>query len=67
MNKYVTTKLKYPTKKALGKLRRRKSTETITLERLFGSEFPKFGASLGAGFSSTTGALSKVRRAKSVG
>jgi hypothetical protein len=45
---------------------KRSAGSVKTAERLFGSQFPAFGASLGTGFTSATGVITKTKRALSV-
>jgi hypothetical protein len=44
----------------------RKSANHTTVERQFGADFPKFGASLGTAYDSANGIISKTNRAESV-
>ena len=48
------------------KLNKRKSANFETVERLFGADFPAFGASLGTNYDHTTGVISKTNRAKAI-
>ena len=41
---------------------KRKSVNTVTVERAFGEDFPAYGASLGADFNHLTGVISKTNR-----
>lgn len=48
------------------KLNKRKSANFKTAERLFGADFPAFGASLGTDYKPLTGVISKARRAQAI-
>lgn len=66
MNKYKngkTKELRFEQKRAI---ERRTNAKHETVEQMFGSGYPKFGASLGTSFDGANGVISKVNRAKSV-
>lgn len=66
MNKYKngkTKELRHEQKRAI---ERRTNAKHETVEQMFGSGYPKFGASLGTAFDGANGVISKVNRAKSV-
>jgi hypothetical protein len=65
MKKYTHSKLKRVDRAEQSQLARRVAPKTV--ERIFGSKSFDFGASLGAVFNKVTGAIGKVRRAKSSG
>ena len=44
----------------------RKIADFVTRERIYGADFPKFGAVLGVSYNTSTGAITKVNRASSV-
>ena len=66
MNKYKNGKTKPLRAEQQRALDLRKSGNQKTVERMFGADFPKFGASLGTGFDSANGIVSKTNRAQSV-
>ena len=78
MNKYTHSKpssfLKVKTRRSgkthvpykLSFIEKRKEENQKTVERLFGTEFPLFGGSLGVSFSKENGITTKVNRALSV-
>ena len=66
MNKYKNGKTKPLRTEQQRALDIRKSANHTTVERQFGADFPKFGASLGAAYDSAKGVISKTKRAESV-